>query len=416
MPHLSLGVLGPLQVAIDDTPVTTLESDKARALLVYLAVEADHPHRRESLVGLFWPDCPEPVARHNLRQALFSLRQAIGDHDATPPYLLISRDAIQLNRAGALTLDLAQFNTIFRTCEESRSQGSEDPSIRAARLEEMVKLYRGEFLKHFFLEDSAEFEQWALVQRESLHQHVLDAHSDLASYYELHRDFQAARRHALRQLELDPWREEAHCQMMRALALDGQRSAALAQYETCRRVLAEELGVEPSAETRELVEQIRTGKFKTEDESPSSIPTAPIHNLPVSLTSFLGREQELIDLDRLIADPECRCISLVGPGGIGKTRLAVQAAQQHRAGFAHGVAFVPLAAVGSVEAAIAAMATAIQLYFYGANDPRVQLLDHLRRFERFTAADAELRGRRHRFHIGDEPPKVTRYVAEALEG
>ena len=377
MAHLSLGVLGSLQVFIDDTPVTMLESDKVCALLVYLAVEADQPHRRESLVGLLWPECPEQVARHNLRQALFNLRQAIGDHTARPPYLLISRDAIQFNQASDFSLDLAQFNAISHTCEEKISRGSEDPSLRAARLEEMVKLYRGEFLQHFFLEDSAEFEQWALVQRESLHQHVLDAHSELADYWEQHRDFQAARRHAQRQLELDPWREDAHCQMMRALALDGQRSAALAQYETCRRVLADELGIEPSAKTRDLVEQIRTGKLETEDEPPSSIPTAPVHNLPAPLTSFHGREQELVDLDRLLANPECRCISLVGPGGIGKTRLAVQAAQQHGADFSHGVVFIPLASVGSVEAAIAVIAGALRLYFYGPSDPKLQFLNYL---------------------------------------
>jgi len=112
-----------------------------------------------------------------LRQALFNLRRAIGDHTARPPYLLISRDAIQFNQASDFTLDLAQFNTIFHTCEEESSRGVEDPAIRAARLEEIVKLYRGEFLQHFFLKDSAEFEEWALVQRESLHQHVLDAYS-----------------------------------------------------------------------------------------------------------------------------------------------------------------------------------------------------------------------------------------------
>ncbi|RPJ34557.1 MAG: hypothetical protein EHM35_09745, partial [Planctomycetaceae bacterium] len=166
-----------------------------------------------------WPDCAEQVARHNLRQALFNLRLAIGDHTASPPHLHISRDAIQFNRASDFSLDLAQFRTIFRTCGENRNRGMEDDSIRAARLEEMVKLYRGEFLQGFFLEDSVEFEEWTLVQRESLHQHVMDACSDLTNYYELHRDFQAARRHALRQLELDPWREEAHCQMMRAQAL-----------------------------------------------------------------------------------------------------------------------------------------------------------------------------------------------------
>jgi len=377
MAHLSLAVLGSLQILIDDTPVATLESDKVCALLVYLAVEADRPHRRESLVGLLWPDCPEQVARHNLRQALFNLRLAIGDRTAMPPYLLISRETIQFNRASDFSLDLAQFNATLLTCEQHRSRGSEDGSLRAARLEELVKLYRGDFLQHFYLEDSAEFEQWALVQRESLHQQVLDAHSDLAGYYELHGDYEAVRRHALRQLELDPWREEAYCQMMRALALDGQRTAALAQYETCRRLLAEELGVEPSAKTRELVEQIRAGKLKAKEGSPPSVPTAPILNLPVSLTPFLGREQELIDLDTLIAEPECRCISLVGPGGIGKTRLVMEVARQHTAGFAHGVAFVPLASVASVEAAVAAIAGAIRLYFYGQNDPKVQLLNAL---------------------------------------
>jgi predicted ATPase/DNA-binding SARP family transcriptional activator len=378
MAHLSLRVLGPLQVLIDDTPVATLESDKVRALLIYLAVEADHPHRRESLVGLLWPDYPEEVARHNLRQALFNLRQAIGDHAASPPYLLISRETLQFNRAGDFSLDLDQFNIIFQTCEKDRRRGLENPSIRAARLEEIAGLYRGEFLQGFFLEDSAEFEQWALVQREGLHQRALDAHGWLAGYYEQHGDFHAARRHAQRQLELDPWREEAHCQVMRALALDGQRTAALAQYETCRRVLAEELGVEPSATTRELVEQIRAGKLKAKDQSLSPTQTTLIYNLPAALTSFMGREQEMTDLDRLIGDPECRCLSLVGPGGIGKTRLALQIAERHRADFPHGVAFVPLAPVGSVEAAIPAIAGAIHLHFYGPNDPKVQLLNDLR--------------------------------------
>jgi predicted ATPase/DNA-binding SARP family transcriptional activator len=377
MAHLSLGVLGSLQVSIDDTPVAKLESDKVRALLVYLAVEADGPHRRESLVGLLWPECLEAVARHNLRQALLSLRQAIGDQAARPPYLLISREAIQFNRASDFSLDLDRFSAILQACKQERSRGSEEPSVRAARLEEAVKLYRGEFLQGFFLEDSEEFEQWALVQRESLHQQVLDAHVDLADYYEQHGDFQAAHRHALRQLELDPWREEAHCQAMRALALDGQRTAALTQYETCRRVLAEELGLEPSAVTRQLAEQIRSGTLKTKAESPPSLPAAPFHNLPVSLTSFHGREQELADVGRLLADPECRCVSLVGPGGIGKTRLALQAAERHRAAFPHGVAFVPLASVGTVEAAIAATAGAVRCAFYGPSDPKDQLLNYL---------------------------------------
>ena len=378
MSHLSLGVLGSLQISVADTPVTTLESDKVRALLTYLAVEADRPHRRETLVGLLWPEFPEQSARHNLRQALFNLRLAIGDHSARSPHLLISRDSIQFNLASDYSLDLALFNRYFTSCEKNLSHCIEDCSLRAEQLEEMVKLYRGEFLHQFFLTDCAEFEEWTLVQRENLHQRVLEAYSYLATYYELHRDFNAARHYAARQLELDPWREEAHCQMMRVLAQDGQRSAALAQYETCRRVLAEELGVEPSPLTRELYEKIRLGTLSFETDPRSSIPSTPLHNLPVQLTPFFGRELELAKLGQLFADPKCRCITLVGPGGIGKTRLALQAAGNHSNEFAEGVAFVPLASVESTITIIPVIAKAINFDFYGTSDPKEQLLNYLR--------------------------------------
>jgi predicted ATPase/DNA-binding SARP family transcriptional activator len=378
MSHLSLGVLGSLQISVADTPVTTLESDRVRALLAYLAVEADRPHRRKTLVGLLWPEFPEQFARHNLSQALFNLRLAIGDHTAKSPHLLISRDSIQFNLASDYSLDLTLFNRYFTTCEKNLSHCMEDCSLRAEQLGEMVKLYRGEFLHQFFLADCAEFEEWTLVQRENLHQRVLEAYSYLTTYYELHRDFKTSRQYAARQLELDPWREEAHRQMMRVLAQDGQRSAALAQYETCRRVLAEELGVEPSPLTSELYEEIRLGTLSIETDQRSSIPSTPVHNLPVQLTPFFGREAELAQLGQLFADPECRCITLVGPGGIGKTRLALQAAGNHLNEFAEGVAFVPLASVGSAIAIIPVIAKAINFDFYGTSDPKEQLLNYLR--------------------------------------
>ncbi len=85
MANLKLGLLGPLEVTAGDQPTATLESDKSRALLAYLAVESAQAHRRDVLVGLLWPDSPEEVARRNLRQAIYSLRNAIGDRDAAPP-------------------------------------------------------------------------------------------------------------------------------------------------------------------------------------------------------------------------------------------------------------------------------------------------------------------------------------------
>ncbi len=378
MAHLTLSVLGEIQVWKNNLPVSSFRSEKARALLAYLAVEAGRSHRREKLVGLFWPDHPEQRARHNLRQTIFNLRLALGDSSARPPFIIITHDAIQFNRECDYWLDLDQFNGYFDVWEKNQSGEGGDQATLISQLEDMVQLYRGEFLQQFYLADSPEFEAWILAQRECLHQRAMNALSCLVNNSEKHADFQTARRYAFRQLELDPWREEAHCQLMRVLALDGQRSAALAQYKTCRRVLEEEFGVEPSPQTRELYEQIRLGSLKPKAGPLVHIPASPIYNLPVSLTPFIGREQELADLAQPIADPDCRCITLVGPGGIGKTRLALQVAEQHRNAFSHGAAFIPLVSIASTDAVIQAIANGIGFSFYGPADPKLQLFNYLR--------------------------------------
>src|SRR5512136_3392283 len=215
MTSLTLGMFGALQVTLADGSAARFESGKTRALLAYLAVEADRPHRRDALVGLLWPDESEQTARHNLRQALFSLRQTIGDSAAQPPYLHITRDEIQFNTASNFVLDVASFNAHLAACASHAHTRLDACAICAPHLQQAVDLYRGKFLQEFFLEDSAEFEEWALARRETLHQRALDALTDLATYYEQHGDLGAARRCALRQLELDPWREQAHRQMMR---------------------------------------------------------------------------------------------------------------------------------------------------------------------------------------------------------
>ncbi len=120
---------------------------------------------------------------------------------------------------------------------------------------------------------------------------------------------------------------------------------------------------------------------------PASNP--PTSNLPTHLTPFVGRERELAELGRLIADLTCRCITLVGPGGIGKTRLAVQAAATHRQEFAQGVAFVSLAAVDSVEPIVPAIAEAVGFSFYGPTSPRVQLLNYLRGEQMLLVLDSD---------------------------
>ncbi len=371
MARLMLSVLGALRVSKGTAPVK-FESDKTRALLVYLVVQAESPHRRDALIGLLWPDCSQDIARHNLRQALFHLRQAIGDHKAKPPYFRVTRQDLQFNADSDYALDLVEFDSHLARTARHPHERAEDCSECAQHRQQAVELYRGRFLEQFFLPDSDAFEQWALVQRESLHQRALEALSQLTMFHERRGNYDQAREYATRQLELDAWREQAHSQLMRALALGGERSAALAQYETCRRMLADELGVEPSAETRELYDDIRTGKFT----SAASQAPASTSNLPLPPTPFVGRAQELATVSQLLREPPCRLLTIVGPGGIGKTRLAIQVAAAQRDEF-DGVYFVPLASVTSPQFVVPAIADAIGLSFSGPADSRAQLLSYL---------------------------------------
>ena len=252
MGHLAIRLLGPLQVTLDGNPVTAFESDKVRALLAYLVVESNRPHRREALAGLLWPEWSERAARANLRRALSNLRKTIGDHHATPPFLHISRQAIGFNRASNAWCDVTAFTALLEPAEA--------PERTTCQLEEAVDLYRGDFLAGFSIGDSAAFEEWGLLTREQLQRQALAALHSLATYHEGRGNCERALLYAWRRVELAPWLEEAHRQLMRLQALTGQRSAALAQYEACRRALAGELGVEPSPDTVRLYEQIRAGE------------------------------------------------------------------------------------------------------------------------------------------------------------
>ena len=377
MTALSLSLLGPFQVALDGEPVTDFATDKARALLAYLAVESDHPHRRDTLAGLLWPDQPQQRARQNLRQALSHLRQAIEDQDDNliEPFLTVTRQTVQFNPASDHVLDVAVFKSLVGQCQEHRHRRLETCLPCTRRMERMIALYQGSFLEQFFVSDSSVFEEWALLERESLHREAVQAFSHLASYYERRGDYAQARQHVRRQVTLEPWREESHRHLMWLLTRGGQRSAALAQYETCRRALAEELGIEPTVETTALYDQIRRGQQP--GVQAQKYEGTPPRNLPPSPTPFIGRAEELAELADLLADPDCRLVTLVGPGGIGKTRMALQVAADHIGTFAHGIYFVPLMTISSTESLISTVANTLRFSVQDKLDPKDQLLCYL---------------------------------------
>ena len=284
MVAFKLSLFGPFQAQLHSHLITHFESDKVRALLAYLAVEAGHTHRREALAGLLWPDRPDQVALTNLRHALSSLRKSIEDQQATPPFVLISPGMIRFNPESDFWLDVAEFDRLTAGCQ---TQATTNLQV-IERLQHAVALYCGDFLEGFSLRDSSFFEEWILIQREHYRQAAVQALATLAGFYEQCGDWVLALIYARRQVELDHLDEAAHRQIMRLLALSGQRSAALRQFEICRLRLLEELEVKPARETVGLYERIKDGD-RLQAERWKAPPRPTTDQLPAP---FVARERE----------------------------------------------------------------------------------------------------------------------------
>jgi predicted ATPase/DNA-binding SARP family transcriptional activator len=253
---VKIRLLGTFDVRRHENPITDMGGDQVRALLAYLAVEPRRPHRRDRLAGLLWAEETQSTALRNLRTALYRLRRALGDHVAQPPYLLISHDSLQLHPNAAIEVDVARFTALIAASRSHSHASGEACAECISRLSEAARLYGGDFLPGFAL-DSPLFEEWLVIQREGLHQQALWTLERLAAHHETEGEYEQALLYARRQIALEPWREQAHRQVMRALALSGQRAAALAQFATCQQILDAELSIGPDARTRDLYERIR---------------------------------------------------------------------------------------------------------------------------------------------------------------
>ncbi len=367
MPHLSLFLFGGFKAALDDIPVTRFRSDKVRALLAFLAVEQDRPHRREALTGLFWSEQSEKDARHNLSETLWRLRQALHDDDST--FVHANTKTIQFSMASDHSLDVAEF---LRATDGRQATVSD--------LQSAVELYRGDFLAGFTVPDAAPFEEWLLVTREHLQRLATTALSQLTVYYEAQgaAGYAQAERYARRHIELEAWHEEPYRVLMRLYAAQNQTEQAIAMYHALTRVLHHELNLEPSHETNALYKHLRNQSAVIRLQSPVSNLQSPISNLPFPATPLVGRETELAQLSEKITRTDCRLLTLVGQGGIGKTRLALETARANQQAFPRGVYFVDLANLDAPEMIPHAMADALHFQFRGAGSPEEQLVEHLR--------------------------------------
>jgi DNA-binding SARP family transcriptional activator len=256
VPDLELHFLGAPHIQHNRAPVA-IGRRKAIALLAYLAVTGQI-HSRDVLATLFWPELDQSRARAALRRNLSALGKAL-DGD----WLDADRETISLRRDTGVWVDVEALRALLSASNTHVHPEGDVCGECLASLADAAALYNDDFLAGFTLRDCPEFDDWQYFQRESLRREAAGALEQLARMHGALEEFEAAFSYARRWLALDPLDEQAHSQLMLLYAWNGQRNAALRQYQECVRVLEEELGVPPQAETTELYEAAGTGRTGT---------------------------------------------------------------------------------------------------------------------------------------------------------
>lgn len=332
-----------------DRPITTFRSSRARALLAYLAIESHTAPWRNTLAALLWSDMPDVRARRNLSVTLTRLQDALDSYTPGVAERLFSSNnhTLHLNPDTELWCDALEMEKHLAAVASHAHPHVQSCKQCLTHLAEAVQLYQGEFMAGFSVEEAPLFEEWLTLTRESFHQKVLGALRTLAESALERHDAETAYQYAQQQLALEPWLENAHYQGMRALIQKGERGKAVQQFERCRALLAKEFGVAPSAAIIALYEQLQMGMDAVGSGAPRvAPPVSPgSHTLPLSPNRFFGRTQERSQLSTLLRDGDTRLVTIVGSGGMGKTRLASEVGYALRDQFADGVWFVSLVGV-----------------------------------------------------------------------
>lgn len=243
---LRIHLFGGVNVYRGEQPLPGFPTQKSRGLFAFLALNHGRSHSRSTLVGRFWGDSPESVARKNLRTDIWRIRTVLEPQGVEPgSCLAVHQDEVALAAGGEHWLDVHEFeDTLDRT-------GAGEPcEARARLLRHAVELYRGDLLEGVY-------DDWTVFERERLRLRYLDALERLIRHHDARGEWTQAAAYAQRLLASDPLREHVHRTVIRCHLALGDRAAALRQFETCARLLRQELGAEPGAETLALAAEAR---------------------------------------------------------------------------------------------------------------------------------------------------------------
>ena len=360
---LRITLLGKININLGDHPLTHLRHRKSLALLAYL-VTTGKRHSREGLAGLFWGYTSDANALGGLRKVLAELRSLVG------PYLLEQDRQVAFNISLPYQADVLEFEKGLQNIHTQKAESLEPSTINL--LQETLDLYQGDFLTGFYVQHAPAFEEWVNLTRERLRLAALDGLFLVSKAAYRQSDYPTSIRYTRRLLELEPANEEAHRLLMSLLALSGQREAALQQYELCRNTLDRTYHLSPEAETNDLFQRIR--------EEP--IQHGPKNSLPpLPAIPLIGRQSDLEALQSRLQDKACRLLTILGPGGCGKTHLAQALAAQIEAQtddpYPDGLIFVPLSSLDNIESLPSAIAHQLGFQFHKESSPIQQLGEYL---------------------------------------
>lgn len=341
--------------------VLHLSRRKIFALLAYMAF-SKHQIHRASLAVLLWPEHDSTHSQGSLRVLLSELQKTIG-----PDILPVKNELVGPLDLKRISIDIEEFQAIMAQIRLNRRSGTKQSLLKKA-----VKLYQGNFMSGFTLKGCGQFSDWQFQQGEYLHRELCFALQQLVSIYEQEGEYEEGIAYSQRHVEVDSLNEEAHCSLMRLYAANGQREAALHQFQVCEKNLQEELELEPDESTRELYESIRHSR-------PEKPRLAMQNNLPAQNTVFLGRERDQGEIARLIIEQKQHILTLTGPGGTGKTRLALQIASNLLDRFEQGAWFVDLSQVQDKNGIFIAMIEALKIPIPKGKENDQQIIDFLKK-------------------------------------
>ena len=370
----SFYVLGGLTIKNDRDIIISLSSRKAEALLIYLIFSEKASCEREELATLFWEDMPEQQALTNLRVTLSNIKKELGD------ILDVSRRKVVLNPVNRMYVDGLELLKTLGTglgLEPSREMLSLE---KAQEITKSLSLYKGDFLKGFYIRNALAFEDWVAYNREGIKTSVIAASQILITTYFQNGRYSDGIEAVNQLLFIDPFNDAAYQSLIKLYAADGQRDTSISTFVKYKTLLELELGIEPDKEIVQIIEQIRKADYipeqiKSESKKHTSLPIP--NNIPVQVTSFVGRDKELEQLRGHLSNPQLRLITMIGQGGIGKTRLAIEAARHNIQKFPEGVWFVPLEGVVTPNLVLPEIFKTLKIAFPEKTQAITKLVEHL---------------------------------------